>query len=112
MKCLRKEQIVQCRRFDSGGTQEEPGLESPHSAMKFQAPEALVLDRVNQKVQVKWPTVSKKREWQQFGEDVTRITSNIWKSDADSCLQALTTVIVNYGAERFSQEDEEIIKTP
>lgn len=111
MKCLKKEPKVQCTESNPGETQEEPGLESPHSAQNLQAPEAP--GRVNQQVRVKLPAASKKREWQQFAEDVTKITRvERWKGDADSQLQALTTVILSYLVEHFSREDEKIIKTP
>ncbi|RXN04375.1 reverse transcriptase [Labeo rohita] len=50
---------------------------------------------------IQWPQASKKAEWHQFDEDVNQILEVTGKGDVDHRLLTMTTLIVNFAAERF-----------
>lgn len=100
MKCLMKKPMVQSTGIDPGEMQEEPGLVSSDLAQHLRAPDVPALGRVIQKAQVKWPPARKQTEWCQFREDAAR------------CLQAMTAIIVSFGAVRFDLEKEKTDITP
>ncbi|RXN12199.1 reverse transcriptase [Labeo rohita] len=50
---------------------------------------------------IQWPQALKKAEWHQFAEDVNQILEVTGKGDVDHRLLTMTTLIVNFAAERF-----------
>ncbi|TWW55963.1 hypothetical protein D4764_09G0010130 [Takifugu flavidus] len=46
---------------------------------------------------------NRRSEWLQFDEDVSNIIQATAKRDVDSRLQAISTIIVSYGSERFGR---------
>ncbi len=55
---------------------------------------------------IKWPAASMTSQWEQFDEDVNQILEATVKGEADGKLQAMTTIIVSMGAERFGEEEK------
>ncbi|TWW74378.1 hypothetical protein D4764_14G0003790 [Takifugu flavidus] len=74
MKCLEREVEVQRTGPGPGETQEQPGQEATHRSQSLH-----------------------------FDEDVSNIIQAIAKGDVDSRLQAISTIIVSYGSERFGR---------
>ncbi|KAJ8390514.1 hypothetical protein AAFF_G00103110 [Aldrovandia affinis] len=98
MKCLMREQVVQRTGTAPGETQEEPGLESPHSARNLHVPAAPLQSRVGGNRRVKWPSANKEKEWLLFDDDVDEILEATAKGDADRKLQTMTTIIISLAA--------------
>ncbi|TWW66935.1 hypothetical protein D4764_20G0009670 [Takifugu flavidus] len=86
-----------------GETQEEPGQEATHRSQSLHVPEPPNPNRVVQQQRIKWPPANRRSEWLQFDEDVSNIIQATAKGDVDSRLQAMSTIIVSYGSERFGR---------
>ncbi|XP_049336392.1 uncharacterized protein LOC125802421 [Astyanax mexicanus] len=106
MKCLDKDNEVQRSGLVPGETQEEPGQEATHRAQSLHVPQTLNPSRVIPQQRIKWPPASKRSEWQQFDEDVSKIIQATAKGDVDSRLTSMTTIIISYASERFGQVDK------
>ncbi|TWW59294.1 hypothetical protein D4764_06G0008240, partial [Takifugu flavidus] len=103
MKCLEREVEVQRTGPGPGETQEEPGQEATHRSQSLHVPEPPNPNRVVQQQRIKWPPANGRSEWLQFDEDVSNIIQATAKGDVDSRLQAISTIIVSYGSERFGR---------
>ncbi|XP_077380867.1 uncharacterized protein LOC144020874 [Festucalex cinctus] len=101
MKCLERESEVQRTGPGPGETQEEPGQEATHRSQSLHVPESPNPSRVVPQQRIKWPPANRLSEWRQFDEDVCKIIQATAKGDVDSRLQAMTTIIVSFGSERF-----------
>ncbi len=86
MKCQMGKQVEQRTGPVPGETQEEPGLESRHSAQTLHAPQAQTQVRHSVHCRVKWPATSKEKEWRQFDEDVDQILEAAARGDVDQRL--------------------------
>ncbi|XP_029688563.1 uncharacterized protein [Takifugu rubripes] len=103
MKCLEREVEVQRTGPGPGKTQEEPGQEATHRSQSLHVPEPPNPNRVVQQQRIKWPPANRRSEWLQFDEDVSNIIQATAKGDVNSRFQAISTIIVSYGSERFGR---------
>lgn len=76
MKCLVKEQVVQCRGATPGEMQEELGLKDPHSTWNLCAPETSGPSISSEQWQDTWPPASRIEEQCQYNEHVNRVLEN------------------------------------
>ncbi|XP_057679566.1 uncharacterized protein LOC130908003 [Corythoichthys intestinalis] len=106
MKCLERESEVQRTGPRPGETQEEPGQETLHRSQSLHVPESPNPSRVVPQQRIKWPPASRRSEWLQFDEDVSTIIQATAKGDVDCRLQAMSTIIVSYGSERFGRMEK------
>ncbi|RXN22987.1 reverse transcriptase [Labeo rohita] len=116
MACPRRDQVKQrsgtaagaavtvTPAAEPGETEEEPGLESPHSTRNLQATQIPPPSRKSQHRRVKWPAANNK-EWLKLDEDVDKCLESISKGSVDQKLQTMCTIILNMGAERFGVEE-------
>ncbi len=111
MKCLLGAEATQRTGVTLGETQEVPGLESPHSAQNLQVLQTNPSSIKSDRRWIKWPAASMTSLWKQFDDDVDQILEATAKGEADKKLQALTTIIVSIGAERFGEEEKSSVTT-
>ena len=97
--------------YTPGETQEELGLESPHSAQNLQVLQTNPSSIKSDRRRIKWPAASMTSLWQQFDDDVNKILEGMAKGEADKKLQVMTTTIVSIAAERFGEEEKKSSRT-
>lgn len=105
MRCLEKEKTAQHTGLVPGERQEEPGLETTHRAQNLQVLSTPTPSRLVQNQQIKWLQAKQHRQWLQFDEDTSRIINTMAKGDIEGWLKNQTTIITNFGAERFGVEE-------
>ncbi|XP_062283087.1 uncharacterized protein LOC133987658 [Scomber scombrus] len=106
MKCPVGADASQRTGVTPGETQEELGLESPHSAQNLQVLQTNPSSIKSDRRRIKWPAASMTSLWQQFDDDVNKILEGMAKGEADKKLQVMTTTIFSIAAERFGEEKE------
>ncbi|RXN38269.1 reverse transcriptase [Labeo rohita] len=116
MACPRRDQVKQRSGMvagaavtvtpaaEPGETEEEPGLESPHSTLNLQATQIPPPSRKSEHRRVKWPAANNK-EWLKLDENVDKCLESISKGSVDQKLQTMCTIVLNMGAERFGVEE-------
>lgn len=111
IKCLVGGGAAQCTGVQLGEMQEETGPESPHRAWNLHVLQTNPPNIKFSRRWIKWPAASMTSLWEQFDEDVNQILEATVKGEADRKLQAMTTIIVSMGAERFGEEEGKSMRT-
>ena len=104
MKCSQAVQVEQRTVTQiTGETERNPSQEANHSAEnpKVSAEMPKTLKSITRKTTVKWPPMSKNKEWEMFEEDVNKILDTALIGSVERKLQTLPTIIHSIGRDRF-----------
>ena len=104
MKCSQAVLVEQCTVTQiTGETERKPSQEANHSAEnpKVSAEMPKALKTITRKTTVKWPPMSKNKEWEMFEEDVNKILDTALIGSVERKLQTLPTIIHSVGQDRF-----------
>ena len=102
MKCMKV--VEQPHRTGSPDkTQEEPSQESTHSARSLQETRTQPNTNTCTSVapRIKWPPASSKHDWTKFDDELDMVLETVNSRTVEKKLQAMTTIVVAMGQERF-----------